>query len=313
MHTDGHGSKKRAGVLQIKIEFSPHSSVCIRVHPWLKHSTATGPQDVFGHIALDRGFFSVPKIAIFTAQIKTYMSWKIALSVALLSGLVTALVTAPVAYKLAGLNGVSEFEGKRSMYVFFYFVPLAFIGGFLLGLVGTKLQGATEWAQFWKAAGLSAGLGLGALVAIAGLSYLSAPHAPKEAGKALGLEVEVLVPMDQLTTNYREPHIIRMGLYAGDNDNRVVPVDTTNFREETGVLVVPALAPLYSHAPRRNLSFHLEETWLAFDLPLPYKPTADSTWSTPAPMRDATTAGATSVWNTIQVRYRVVTFEGAME
>lgn len=241
------------------------------------------------------------------------MSWKIAFAVALVSGLVTAVVTAPVAYKLTGLHGVSEFEGKRSVYVFFYFVPLALVGGFLLGLLGSKLVGAAEWAQFWKATTLSVGLGLGALVAIAGLSFLSVPRAPMQAGKALAVEVEVLVPAELLTPNYREPYIIRMGLNAGDNDNRVVPVDTTNFREETGVLVVPALAPLYSHAPRRSLSFHLGETWLAFDLPLPYKPTADSTWSTPAPMRDATTAGATSVWSTIQVRYRVVAFEGAME
>jgi hypothetical protein len=241
------------------------------------------------------------------------MSWKIAFAVALVSGLVTAVVTAPVAYKLTGLHGVSEFEGKRSVYVFFYFVPLAFTGGFLLGLLGSKLAGAAEWAQFLKAATLSVGLGLGALVVIAGLSYLSAPRAPMEAGKALAVEVEVLVPMDQLTPNYREPYVTRVGLYASDKDNRFAPVDTANFREEQGLLVVPSLAPLYSHSSRRSLSFQMGDTWLAFDLPLPYKPTADSTWSTPAPMRDATTAGATSVWSTIQVRYRVVAFEGAME
>lgn len=237
------------------------------------------------------------------------MSWKIAFAVAVVSGLVTAVVTVPVAYKLTGLHGVSEFEGKRSAYVFFYFVPLAFIGGFLLGLLGSKLVGAAEWAQFVKAATLSVGLGLGALVAIAGLSFLSAPRAPMQAGKALALEVEVLVPSELLIPNYREPYVIRMGLYAGDDDNRVVPVDTTNFREEEGLLVVPARAPLYSHAPTRVLSFHLENTWLAFDLPLPPKPTADSTWSTPAPMRDATTAGPNSVWSEIRSRYRVVALE----
>jgi hypothetical protein len=249
---------------------------------------------------------AAPKIAIFTARKPTPMSWKIALTVALVSGLVTAVVTAPVAYKLTSLHGVSEFEGKRSVYVFFFFVPLAFIGGFLLGLLGTKLTGAVEWAQFGKAATLSVGLGLGTLAAIAGLSYLSVPRAPLQAGKALALEVEVLVPSELLTPNYREPNVIRMGLYAGDNDNRVVTVDTNDFREEPGLLVVPALAPLYSHAPMRSLSFHLAETWLAFDLPLPPKPTADSTWSTLAPMRDATTAGANSVWSEVKVRYRVM-------
>lgn len=238
------------------------------------------------------------------------MSWKIALTVALLSGIVTALATAPVAYKLAGLHGVSEFEGKRIMYVFLFFVPLAFIGGFLLGLLGTKLQGATEWAQFWKAAGTSIGLGLIALLGIAGPSFLSAPHAPKVGGKSLAVEVEVMVPKAMLMPEYREPHVIRMGLYAGDNDNRVVTVDTALFREEQDLLVVPARAPLHSRSYQRSFTFHLGETWLAIDLPLAAKPTPTDVWSDPAPMRDATTAGASSVWSDVKMRYRVVVLEG---
>jgi hypothetical protein len=252
---------------------------------------------------------AAPKIAIFTRTTRP-MSWKIALTVALLSGMVTAIITAPVAYKLTGMHGVSEFEGKRSMYVFFYFVPLAFIGGFLLGLLGTKLQGAVEWAQYWKAAGLSTGLGAAAVLGIGGLSLLSVPRAPVAGGKTMAVEVEVLVPRDMVIPTYRDPYVIRMGLYASDNDNRVVPVDTALFREEQGMLVVPAIAPLYSRSYTRSLSFHLGETWLAIDLPLAPEPTPTDVWSDPAPMRDATTAGESSVWSEVKVRIRVVAFEG---
>ena len=101
------------------------------------------------------------------------MSWKIALVVALLPALITASPTVFVADKVTGLHGVSDFEGKRGYAIVFLFIPAGFIGGFLLGLLGTKLVSAVEWMQFWKALGLSLLLGQVALFGIAGLSLLS--------------------------------------------------------------------------------------------------------------------------------------------
>ena len=65
------------------------------------------------------------------------MSWKIALLVALLNGVITAVVTAPVADRITKLHKVSDREGGRGMAVIFFFVPAGFIGGLLLGLLGT--------------------------------------------------------------------------------------------------------------------------------------------------------------------------------
>jgi MFS family permease len=235
------------------------------------------------------------------------MSWKIALLVALLSGLVTAIVTAPVASKVTDMQGVSDFEGNRGYLVAFLLIPAGFIGGFLLGLVGTKLVGAVQWAQFWKAAGLSIALGQVALFGIAGLSVLSIPRPPKHNGHLLALEVEVSVPLARMTPHAQEPDQIRLSLYAGPKDNAYATVDRSRFREEGGYLVVPAVAELNSHSAMRTLSFHIEEhTWLAFDLPLPPTPDVTATWSAPAPLRHAHTTDMKTELTDVLIRYRVV-------
>lgn len=237
------------------------------------------------------------------------MSWKIALLVALISGIITAVVTAPVADSVSGKMGVSDFEGNRGFAVAFLFIPAGFIGGALLGLLGTKLMHAVEWAHFWKAAGLSILLGQVGLFSIAGLCLLGIPRPPLIGGKELTLEVEVHVPQARITPSSREPQQIRMSLYAGPDDNNYLTVDTGAFREEGGKLIVPASGQLNSRAMGRTLSFHIEEhTWLAFDLnALPATPTEkDFTWSALQPLREARLNGGKPAATDVLLRYRVV-------
>ena len=240
------------------------------------------------------------------------MHWKIALVVALLSGIVTAFVTAFVADKVTGMHGVSDFEGKRGYAVVFLFIPAGFVGGALLGLLGTKLMHATEWAHFWKAAGLSIVLGQLALFGIAGLSLLGIPRPPKIAGHELALEVEVHVPLARITERSRRPDQIRMSLYASRKDNRSATIDRSLDREENGKLIVTGVAGLYSRSYERWLSFHIEEdTWLGFDLPLAATPTAaDMEWSTLAPLRTVRRTSSDEAKVTdVLLRYRVVKTE----
>ena len=234
------------------------------------------------------------------------MSWKIALVVALLSGIVTAVVTTPVADKLTELHGMSDFEGKRGYALVFLFIPAGFIGGFLMGLLGTKLVGAMAWHQFWQAAGLSVLLGQVALWGIGGLSLLTIQRPPTFNGRPLALAMEILIPVDQLTATTRDPGAIRMSLYASDKDNQVVTVDPERFREENGLLVVPASALLFSRSTRRIVSVHLNDGWLAYDFDLPAVPTPTDAWSEPAAMRDAKTTGQRTERSTVKIRYRVL-------
>jgi len=236
------------------------------------------------------------------------MSWKIAIAVALFTAVITAIVTAPVADKVAKIQGVSNFEGGRHMAVAFFFIPAGFIGGLLLGLLGAKLMHATEWAHFWKAAGVSVLLGQVLLFSILGLSSLSIPRSPLMEGHRLALEMEVLVPIARITPRSKEPGQIKMSLYAGEKDNNYAVVDPTRFREENGMLIVPALANLNSTTTGRSISFHLDkDTWLALDLLLPAVPNKiDMEWSEPMPLRDARVAGPTSAISDVLLRYRVV-------
>lgn len=237
------------------------------------------------------------------------MNWKIALLVAVVTGVITALVAAPVSSHVAGKVGVSDFEGKRGFAVAFIFIPAGFIGGALLGLLGTKLMHATVWPDLWKALGLSVALGQAALFGIAGSFLLGIPRPPRIDGKELMLEVEVHVPLARITPRAREPQQIRMSLYAGREDNSYLNIEPARYREENGQLIVTADGPLNSTAPYRILSFHIEEhTALAFDLNgLPASPTAkDLEWSALAPLREAKSVDGKFANTDVLLRYRVV-------
>lgn len=237
------------------------------------------------------------------------MSWKIALLVALLTAIITAVVTVPVADRMTRFHGVSDFEGGRGMLIAFVLIPAGFIGGGLLGLLGTRLVHATEWVQLWKALGLSVLLGKVALFGIAGMSMLSVPRPPRMDGHRLALEVEVHVPMARITERSHEPDRIRLSLDAGPKDNAYATIDTSLFREEQGNLIVTALADLNSRSNVRVISFHLdEETWLAYDLNhLAAVPTpVDQQWSAMEPMRDAKDARSAAAMSDVLLRYRVV-------
>lgn len=237
------------------------------------------------------------------------MSWKIAIAVALLTGIVTALVTFPLADKVTRMLKVSDFEGGRGMAVVFLFVPAGLIGGLLLGLLGTKLVHAVEWSHFWKAAGVSLLMSHVALFSIAGLSLLSIVHPPLLDGHALALEIEVTVPLSLMPDGRLDPQKVRMSLYAGDKDNHHADIDTAHIAQKDGVALVRAEARLNSKAAFRMLAFNAEgfDGFALDPLPLPPKPTTkDLLWTERMPMREAKVTGTQYIYTKVLLRYRVV-------
>src|SRR5690349_3083213 len=115
------------------------------------------------------------------------MSWKIAILVAVITGLLTAVVTAPVADHVTQKMKVSNMEGGRG-YLVILLIIVALVGGALLGLLGTKLAHATAWPQFWRASGISLAMGLGAVGLIAGLCLMSIDRPPLMDGHLMELE-----------------------------------------------------------------------------------------------------------------------------
>lgn len=237
------------------------------------------------------------------------MSWKIALIVAFLNALLIGILTAFVAEHVAKALHVSEFEGRRSMTVYFFFVPAGLIGGALLGLLGTKFVGAVEWAQFWKAFGASALLGSLALFSIAGAAMLTVIKPPLINGRTLALELEFFVPAALVPA--RDPQLagLQVSLYAGKKDNQYSEIDTARIRMEEGYLVVPATAGLNSVSYIHLVSFSTEGDSIrqALELPLAPKPTKDDmAWTERMPMRNGELKNSEYIYTDILVRYRVV-------
>lgn len=235
------------------------------------------------------------------------MSWKIAIAVALLTAFVTALTSIIVAEYVSDKCGVSNHDGGRSMGIFFFLGPIAFVVGLLIGLSGSYMMHAVEWAHFWKAVGASVGIAFGAILIIAGYFLLDAPIRPVEGGSPLVLEVEVHIPMVLLPEHREELDPMRISLYAGPRDNSFGSIDTALNRTENGILIVTGQLGLNSTSHARTVSFHVDQnTWLALDhLPIAAKPSEkDSAWSTLLPMRDATIAEPR--YSDVQARVRVV-------
>ena len=244
------------------------------------------------------------------------MSWKIAIVVALLNALITALVAMPVADRVTRALGVSDFEGGRGMAVVFIFIPAAFIGGFLLGLLATKLVHAMEWAHFWKASGTALLLGQGSLFGIAGLALLSVVHPPVLDGHYLALRIEVFVPKRLLPGGQLEAGKVKMSLYAGDKDNRYADIDTAEIAVNGDTLVIPAEASLNSANNFRMISFTIEgmDGYALDPLPLPPKPkNKDLEWTERMPMREAKVTGTSYTFTDVLLRYRVVKKEKVEE
>ncbi|HQZ43555.1 MAG TPA: hypothetical protein PK735_11765, partial [Flavobacteriales bacterium] len=74
------------------------------------------------------------------------MSWKIAIVVALLTAFITAITSIIVTNYVADKCGVSDQDGGRSMGIFFFLGPGAFVMGLLFGLLVSYLMHAVEWA-----------------------------------------------------------------------------------------------------------------------------------------------------------------------
>ena len=236
------------------------------------------------------------------------MSWKIAIVVAIITALITAVLTAPVADHVTKKLGVSNFEGGRGMAIAFILIPAGFIGGFLLGLLGTKLVHATEWAQFWKAAGLSLGMGLGSLGAIAGLFLLSIAKPPLLDGELVALQAEILVPKHLQPKDSLSDRNPRVSLYAGDKDNRYVEVDYKHLRKGSDTLVIPLRTGLNTVSHTRMLSLTIDDSaGYTLDMPLQAVPRKeDLEWTAPMPMRLSKITGNGYTPTEVMVRYRVV-------
>lgn len=233
------------------------------------------------------------------------MAWKVAVVVALLTAVVTATVTIIVATYVAQRYGVSDRDGARSMSIFFLLAPVAFIVGFLLGLLGSYYVGAAVWAQFWQASGASVVIAMVLILAIAGYFMLSAPVTQKARVSPYIVQVEVYIPMDRISAHPEEHSPMQMTLNAGPDDT--FPLKIAHTHQKSGKLMVTGAADLNISSPAGILSVFIDENnWLELqNVPLVVPPSGvGPMWSELMPMRDMRTEEPHST--AVQARVRVV-------
>lgn len=235
------------------------------------------------------------------------MSWKIAIVIALLTGLATAVVTAPVADHVTKKMKVSDREGGRG-YLVVFLILAGFAGGAVIGAITTGAMHAAQWGQFWRTCGVAVVAGQAALFAIAGLCLLSAPRPPLLDGRTLALQVELFVPADLRPKDPPDQDDLSLSLYAGKDDNRYVDIPYDRLRLEEGTLVIPAEAPLNTISAERMLSLTVNDT-MGYTLDLPLRPSprrSDLDWTERMPLRLSRVTGTAYTYTSVLARYRVV-------
>ena len=238
------------------------------------------------------------------------MSWKIAILIALITAIITAVVTAPVSDHVMKKMGVSNFEGGRG-YAVILFILLGFVGGLAIGLITTRVVGAVEWNEFWKAAGFSLLASHVVLFGIAGLCLLSKPKPPLLDGHLLDLEAEIFLPKDLQPKDTLSDQNPRASLYASRDDNQYVEIDHKSIRPGGDMLVIPSTTRLNTISGGRMLSITLDDT-MSYTLDMPLQPSPrkeDLEWTEHMPMRNSNITGNGYTFTEVMVRYRVVKAE----
>lgn len=235
------------------------------------------------------------------------MSWKLAIPVSLITAFITAILAIIVATYVADRLGVNDRDGGRSMSIFFFIAPAAFIVGICIGLFGTYLMVASAGARFWPAMGASAGISVVLNLAVAGYFLLSAPAATRSNPGPFIVEVQVYLPLDRVPTDPEKHAPMQMTMNSASDATFPLSVDLAHIQRGSDHWAVPAAADLQLTTTTGVLSFFIDENnWLELrDLPIVRPPSGTSpAWSRPMPMQDMLMqVPHTSV---VQARVRVV-------
>lgn len=212
------------------------------------------------------------------------MSWLASFGVALLTALLTLFGAGTVAGLAVDWYNISSFEGGAGFFV----VGMALfglIGGFVAGLVASRVVARRPRPGFLKGLGVSSGAVALILAAIAGASWMLADIPPQIDGEELFLLTEIrwpaagAVPPSEMTgATY-----LRLGALSGSTVRRLErgPLFFEDARQDNGRWIVPGAVPIFTTRGGRLLDFGTREQSVAgFVVPLPRRPgEAQRQWS----------------------------------
>ena len=212
------------------------------------------------------------------------MKWLVSIAVALLTAIIALFAAGLVGALLADWYNVSSFEGQSGFFVIAIAI-LGLMGGFVIGLVTSRVVASRPDAGFGRALGYSCAIVLGILVAISGIARLLADIPPTIDGETLYLQVELRWPASGAADPRSMPGAgyTRLGTSTGSVVRRQEdgPLFVEDARQEDGRWIVPGVVDVFTSRGQRVLDLGIGETSLAaFVVPLPGHPHEDQhTWS----------------------------------
>ena len=158
------------------------------------------------------------------------------------------------------------------------------IGGFLIGLVVSRIEARRPQPRFIKALGMSAGAVAVLLAVIAGAAWVLADIPPQIDGEELFLLTEIRWPVKGAPApNTLAAPYIRLGALSGSVARKIESglLFVDDARQEEGRWIVPGAVPIFTRRGERLLDFGAADKSIAgFIVPLPrYPGEAQRQWS----------------------------------
>jgi len=202
------------------------------------------------------------------------MSWSSSIFVGILTAVVGLFVSAYVAYLAVGWYRIPSFEAGSAAFTVLLAIA-GLVGGFLIGLITSRVIASGAEPGFFKALGISQGILLGVVVVVGGTARLLADVPPELNGEVLMLSVEVRWPAGHTESPATLPGdpFIRLGsVTRASNTQRASsrgPLYTQDAHLVDGRWVVPGTVDIFTTRGRFVLDVVLDSsTNHGFLLPL---------------------------------------------
>jgi hypothetical protein len=228
--------------------------------------------------------------------------------IALLTGLVGMVLAFLVADPITKAYHVSNMEGGRAMLMVFVYAPAGFLLGAVTGIILARTGHVADFAGFAKAQGMALLITAGVIGGAGGIAWLAADRPPRLNGKAVGLELEVRMPMDTAVANDLHAAQFHVSVYENTRYNRFAQLDLDHPEVRDGYLVVKGTASLFTRNFGRSLAVGMDtDNSAVFELRLSGSPrSADTAWTEWLKPDGSADPGRAAGERQYEVRYRAV-------
>lgn len=214
------------------------------------------------------------------------MTWLASIGVAILTGVATMLLAGVLASLAVDWYRVSGMEGASGYFVAGLAI-VGLVGGFLIGLIASRIVAAGADPGFVRALLVSLSVSLGLTGAIGGVARLLADVPPRIDGEMLVVAIEVRYPASRKTSPAGDTAAGKLTLHSIPAFSHTVRISENgpywkeDARESDGHWIVPGAVTLFTERGKRMLEVNPDDaTHFGFLVPIARRPgNATLDWS----------------------------------